>query len=286
MSFSSDVKKEVCGQVIPKKHCRIAEISAIIDLCGVIRNYDDGPSIDFKVENMLVHERFWQLVNVDFNGSVADTLDACGKLGGFVQKGINAEIIKRECCKRAYIRGAFISTGTMADPKKAYHMELAPNPSYIEDISRLLAFFGLAPKGYLRKSTEILYFKESEQIADVLNIIGAHVALMEFENCRVDKDVSNAINRVANAAAANEDKIIKASAKHIVDIMDIQRFAGLSILDNNLAQVATLRLDNPLLSLEDIGKMLTPPISKSGVNHRLKKIAEIAERYRTEVYDD
>ncbi|MCL2397017.1 MAG: DNA-binding protein WhiA [Defluviitaleaceae bacterium] len=199
-------------------------------------------------------------------------------------------LLQEECSKRAHIREAFMSNGTMADPAKAYHLEFVVNQENIDVLEQNLAFFGLASKRHLRKSAHILYLKEAEQIATLLNIIGAHVALMEFENCRVNKDVNNDINRVANAQAANEDKIIKASTQHIVDIMDIQRGGGLSALTENLARVARLRLDNPLASLEDIGKMLTPPISKSGVNHRLKKIAEIAAKYRehqkTEVYND
>jgi len=185
-----------------------------------------------------------------------------------------------DCGNRSYIRDAYLAGGTMANLKKAYHMEFAVNSGNIAKVNAAFAMFGLLPKHHIRKSQQILYFKEAEQIATVLNIIGAHVALMKFENYRVGKDVNNDINRQANAVAANADKIIAASAKHIKDIMDIQQMTGLSVLDAGLAQVAQMRLDNPLLSLEDIGKKLTPPISKSGVNHRLKKIAEIAERYR------
>ena len=183
-------------------------------------------------------------------------------------------------CKRARIKDALLAAGTMANPRKAYHMEFAVDSACIGDITEAFTSFGLLPKHHKRSAQQVLYFKEAEQIATVLNIIGAHVALMEFENCRVDKDVNNAINRAANAVAANADKVIAASAMHIRDIMDIQRLAGLSALDAGLARVAQLRLDNPLLSLGDLGKMLVPPISKSGVNHRLRKIAEIAETYR------
>ena len=184
------------------------------------------------------------------------------------------------CANRAYLQGAYLDVGTMVHPKKAYHMEFAALPSQKEKLLETLTFFGLTPKEHERKSGDILYFKEAEQIATVLNIVGAHVSLMEFENCRVDKDVNNSINRAANAAAANADKVLSASARHVRDIMDIQEIAGLSSLGAGLYEVAQLRLDNPLASLEDIGKSLTPPISKSGVNHRLRKIGEIAEGYR------
>ena len=267
MSFSSKVKQEIFDN-LGARHCRIAELSAIIDNCGKLT-----PAFEVKTDNSLVRAKFDRITEMDFGrGSsaawVTKMLFACN---GAVNP------TKGECCKKAYIRGAYLAAGTMANPAGAYHMEFAVNPNRITEISEVFAFFGLTPKQHKRKSQQILYFKEAEQISTVLNIIGAHVALMEFENCRVDKDVNNAINRAANASAANTDKVVRAAAKHIKDIMDIQSIAGLSVLDDALAEVAQIRLDDPLLSLEDIGKKLTPPISKSGVNHRLKKIAQIAE---------
>ncbi|MDR2167996.1 MAG: DNA-binding protein WhiA [Clostridiales bacterium] len=197
-----------------------------------------------------------------------------------VKREIENKIEVGECENRAFLRASYLFGGTMAHPNKAYHLEFAIDYSQKQKLLEAFEFFGLNPKEHLRKSGEVLYFKEAEQISAILRIIGAHVALMEFENCRVDKDVNNSINRVANAAAANEDKVIAASARHVKDIMDIQRLVGLSVLPNNLAEVAKIRLENPLAGLEDIGRQLTPPISKSGVNHRLNKIGKIAEKYR------
>ncbi|MCL2575487.1 MAG: DNA-binding protein WhiA [Defluviitaleaceae bacterium] len=191
-----------------------------------------------------------------------------------------AAIPKEDCDKRAYVRDAYIHTGTMAHPKKSYHLEFAITPIVKPRLVNIFAEFNLCPKEHSRNNGDILYFKEAEQIATVLNIMGAHIALMEFENCRIEREVNNAINRVANAAAANEDKKITASARHVKDILDIQRIAGLSSLEKGLADVAKLRLDDRFATLEDIGKKLSPSISKSGVNHRLKKIAQIAESYR------
>ena len=196
---------------------------------------------------------------------------------------VKAEIAKNphpNCSKRAYIRDAYLHAGTMAHPKRSYHLEFAVTPMYKPRLLSTFAEFDLTPKEHSRITGDILYFKEADQIATLLNIMGAHVSLMEFENCRVDKDVNNAINRAANAAAANADKVIAASARQIADIMDISRTIGLSALDKNLADVAKLRLNNHLATLEDISKQLSPPISKSGVNHRLKKIAQIAEECR------
>jgi len=274
MSFSSKVKQEIFEHTGPR-HCRIAELSAIINNMGKA-----APTFEIKTDNSLARAKFDNLTAMDFDRGSSGTwvtkmLLACG----------GASITKSECCKKAYIRGAYLAAGTMANPVGAYHMEFAVNPDRIDGIAQIFTFFGLTPKQHQRKSQQILYFKEAEQIATVLNIIGAHVALMEFENCRVDKDVNNSINRAANAAAANADKVVAASAKHSRDILDIQNLVGLSVLDDGLAQVAKIRLDDPLLSLEDIGKKLVPPISKSGVNHRLKKIAQIAEGYRQQILE-
>jgi len=271
MSFSSGVKHEILENIGPR-HCRIAELSAIIDNCG---KFD----VVFSMEgNIFSQAKFNKLAEIDFKqdftNSMEKVLQACGRTGNQIGP------TKAECCKKAYMRGAYLAVGTMADPRGAYHMEFAVNSDCVSTISEVFTFFGLTPKQHMRKSQQILYFKEAEQIATILNAIGAHVALMQFENCRVDKDVNNAINRASNAVAANENKIIAASANHIKDIMDIHNLVGLSSLGDGLAQVAQMRLDNPLLSLEDIGRKLSPPISKSGVNHRLKKIAQIAEMHR------
>lgn len=250
-SFSLIVKKEIVNIISPR-HCQMAELLAIKDNTG-------------KSKNQLARQRHKKL------------LESCDT------KAQSPRHAMKDCCKKAYIRGAYIANGTMVNPQRAYHLEFYINPDYLMEITDIFAFFDLTPKIYKRKSGQTIYFKEAEQIATILSIMGAHIALMEFENCRVNKDVNNSINRSANAAAANVDKVIVASAKHIKDILDIQKMAGgLSVLDSNLAQVAHARIKNPLISLEDIGKSLTPPISKSGVNHRLRKIAKIAESYRNE----
>jgi len=275
MSFSSKVKQEIFEHIGPR-HCRIAELSAIIGNLGKAALSPEMPEFDIKAENSLARAKFDKLTEMDFDRGKSATwvtkmLFACG--------GATSPT-KGECCKKTYIRGAYLAAGTMANPAGAYHMEFAVNSNSIDNIIDIFAFFGLTPKQHKRKSHQILYFKEAEQIATVLSIIGAHVALMEFENFRVGKDVNNAINRAANAEAANADKVVAAAAKHSRDILDIQSLVGLSVLDDGLAQVAQIRMEDPLLSLEGIGKKLVPPISKSGVNHRLKKIAQIAEIYR------
>ena len=260
MSFSTKVKQEIFG-ILGPRHCRIAEYSALMDFGAQSAYAQKKIDLLFANENVPI---------VKYN------------------QGIDRLVVRSDCCKRAYIRGAYLACGTMTDPKKSYHMEFSTKDEIVEDMKDLFSFFEIIPKTFRRKSAQVIYFKESGQISVVLSAIGAHIALMEFENCRVDKDVNNSINRSANAQAANADKSIRASAGHIRDIMDIQNFAGLSSLNENLAKVAQIRLEYPLASLEDIGKKLIPPISKSGVNHRLKKIAEIAKWYRneTEVYND
>ncbi|MCL2619661.1 MAG: DNA-binding protein WhiA [Defluviitaleaceae bacterium] len=190
---------------------------------------------------------------------------------------------KDKCEQRAYIRQAYQLAGTMVHPEKGYHMEFATDPLYKQRLTDAFIHFNLSPKEHHRKGVDILYFKESEQIATILAIMDTPKALFEFENCRVDKDMNNVINRTANAQAANADKVISASARHVRDIQDIQRIEGLSSLPLELVKVAQARLENPFAPLEVIGAELSPPLSKSGVNHRLRRIGEIAQQYRKRV---
>ena len=179
--------------------------------------------------------------------------------------------------KRAYVRTAFMSAGSVNGPGKAYHLEFTANDKrHCLELSELLREFSLSPKSVSRKGKFIVYFKDGDQIAEVLNIIGAHKSLLEFENNRAEKDVGNSINRIANCETANIDKSILAAIKQIEDIKIIVAGMGLDALDVQLHECAVLRLNNPELNLAEIGQKLSPPIGKSGVNHRFRRIAEIA----------
>jgi len=183
--------------------------------------------------------------------------------------------------ERMYVRDSFISWGTCSDPKKAYHLEFnLPPPHNGDKLCRILKGFGLNPKKSKRRGHILVYLKEAENIVDALNIIGAHKALMAFENVRIVKELNNQVNRWVNCETANLEKTVSASVQQIEDIQLITKFGGLGIMPEQLQIVARLRLDNPDATLKEIGQMLSPPLGKSGVNHRIRKINAIAASLR------
>lgn len=184
------------------------------------------------------------------------------------------------CCPRAYLRGAYLGSGYINNPEGEYHLEmLCHNESHAEFICKLLEPFEIFPKIVERKKQNVLYLKGSEQIADFLNLIGAHHALLEFENVRVLKEMRNNINRQTNCETANVDKTVNTGMRQVLAIEKLQRLDKFKDLDDGLKEVALLRLENREVSLAEIGEMMSEPISKSGVNHRLRKIEKIAEKF-------
>ena len=190
-------------------------------------------------------------------------------------------VIQETCCKRAFIRGAFLASGSMSDPEKSYHFEIVcATREKAEQIQKIMKYFELDGKIVLRKKSFVVYLKEGSQIADVLNVMEAHVALMEFENVRILKDMRNTVNRKVNCETANINKTVSAAVKQIDDIRYIQETKGLDKLPEGLKDMALTRLTYPEASLKELGSLLTPPVGKSGVNHRLRKLSEMAEELR------
>ena len=200
---------------------------------------------------------------------------------------IYGTIIRNSCCKRAYIRGVFLATGSVSDPSKAYHFEItATTEEKANQIKEIIGFFNIEAKIILRKKYYVVYIKEGSQIVDLFNIMEAHVALMEFENVRILKEVRNSINRKVNCETANINKTVNAATRQIDDILYIKETVGFSELGEGLEEIARVRIDNPDLSLKDLGELLTKPIGKSGVNHRLKKLSSIAQNLREQNKED
>ena len=169
----------------------------------------------------------------------------------------------------------------MSDPHKGYHLEfVCEYEPWAEQIRQVIGSFDLEAKIIKRKKYYVVYLKEGEGIVDLLNVMGAHRLLMELENLRVEKEVRNSINRQVNCEAANITKTVTAASKQIEDILYLQRHYGLSNLPDNLRQMAETRLEHPESSLQELGGYLNPPVGKSGVNHRLRKISEIAEKLK------
>lgn len=295
MSFSSDVKNEI-SKFCASSNCNIAEITAIINMCGHIIVCCDIIFIKVQSENILVIKRYSNLLKKIFN--IVGEVKKSGHIYIVLTKNINSKIIlkkanidisnsinpinlKRVCCKKAYIRGAFLSSGSVSNPEKSYHLEFVNN-NYrnIIDLQKLINHFDIESKIVERKGHFVIYLKEGEKIVDLLNVIGAHISLMKLENLRIIKDMRNNVNRMVNCETANLNKTVCASVKQLEDIQYIQNTIGLNSLPKVLEDTANSRIMFPDASLKELGEKLSPPIGKSGVNHRLKKISNIAENLK------
>jgi DNA-binding protein WhiA len=174
-----------------------------------------------------------------------------------------------------------LAGGSISDPEKSYHLEInSPGKEKALQVAGCVKAFELDAKIVERRKYQITYLKEGSNIADMLNVMGAHISLLEFENIRIVKDLRNDVNRKVNCETANMDKTVKAAVKQVEDINYIMNTVGLDSLDDALADVARVRLEYQDASLKDLGAMLSPPVGKSGVNHRLRKISQIADEIR------
>ena len=183
--------------------------------------------------------------------------------------------------RRAYLRDCFLQCGTMSDPKKDYRLEFACDSQELaEGIRSVLSSFGIEAHESLRNGRQILYIRESEAVADFLNVTGAHKSLMEFENLRIEKGLRSDVNRRVNCDTANIRKALEAAERQIEDICLIRDECGLGSLPEGLRLVAELRLEHPEMGLNELGELLDPPVGKSGINHRLRKIGAMAEELR------
>lgn len=180
------------------------------------------------------------------------------------------------------IAGAFLACGSVNDPLKKYHLEfVVPTLDLCNDLGLLLIeSYGILCKHAERKGNNIVYLKESENIIDMLTLMGATDCSIELMNVKIEKDMRNKINRAVNCDNANIEKALRASEKQISDIELIDSVMGLSVLSDSLREIAVLRYENPDLNLTELGEMLKPPISRSGVNHRFARIAKIADEIR------
>lgn len=196
---------------------------------------------------------------------------------------IDKKLIKKKCCKRSYLRGAFLAGGSVNNPEtSSYHLEVfSLYKEHNESLCELMNEFQLNSKTLERKNGFITYLKEAEKITEFLNVVGAHNALMRFEDVRIVRDMRNSVNRLVNCETANLNKTIGAALRQVENIRYIQESVGLDILPERLREIANLRVEHQDVTLKELGEMLNTPISKSGINHRLRKIDEIAEKLRT-----
>lgn len=289
MSFSSEVKEEL-EKVIPgSRHCQLAELAAIIHFgCKIKTEGESRDEIRVSSENLFAFRKYFTLLKKTFiiNDDVIKILQAvkvCDESGHIhlLSDEVNPLLIKNSCCRRAFLRGAFLCIGSMSDPKKGYHLEfVCEHEAHALQIQQAIGSFEIDAKIVRRKKYHVVYLKEGAGIVDLLNVMGAHLSLMLLENLRIEKEVRNSVNRQVNCEAANITKTVNAAGKQIEDILLLQKNYGLSNLPDNLRQMAEARLEHPESSLQELGAYLNPPVGKSGVNHRLRKLSEIAEKIK------
>ena len=266
MSFSTDLKSEL-SEIMPSAvHCRLAFLAGVVVSAGKL----EGGELNIRLENESLQKVLQRIIRKTFDntdemmytsnsggqkkmiitGTLVDDFFSTLKLsdvsGSLYTNNI---VIEKTCCKRAFIRGAFLTVGSVSSPEKSYHFEM-------------------------------VYIKDGDEIASLLSVMGAVNSLMTFENVRIVKDIRNSINREVNCETANISKVASASVKQIKDIEYIDSEMGRDYLPDSLRELADVRIANPLLSLKELGDMLQPPIGKSGVNHRLRRISALADKLR------
>lgn len=313
MNFSTYVKEELCRIKVEDEALKVSELAGIVRMDGTIligaqksvslELISENASVAklsylwikelFKVECTITIQRRQKLkknnryiVSIPNQRQMRSILYALGMMnddGMFFNTGIPEELIDRDDKRRAYLRGVFLGGGSISDPLKSYHLEIVANSeNYAELIQNLIAIYGIEAKVSYRKENIIVYLKESNQISDFLALIGAHEAMMELENIRINKTMRNAVNRRVNCETANLNKSVNAAQRHIQIIREIENKVSIDALPETLRSIALLRINHPEASLKELGELMTPPIGKSGVNHRMRRIEEFGEMIKKE----
>ena len=299
MSFSTEVKNELCSVSMSRACCTRAEAYGALLHASVFSHKE----IRLSAENAVVVRRLQALLQRAF--FVDSEAESCGRkqqliindpprIGrifdalGYDRKNhityhLNRNVLEEDCCIAAFLRGAFLMAGTVAGPDKKSHLELkSTHQSLTGEETSLMLDLGLAPKQARRASAQLLYFKDSASVEDFLTRIGAPHAAMELMQAKVEKNLRNTINRQVNCETANINKTVSAAVKQLADITYIRDTVGLDYLPELLSEVAQVRLEMPDATLKELGENLSHPVGKSGVNHRLRKISAVAESLREE----
>ncbi len=308
VSFASETKKELTTIEI-KDCCSKSELSSLIRMNGSLSIANRQFIVDVVTENAAIARRIYVLIKRVYDVDVEllvrkkmrlkknnvyivrikeeakhilNDLYITGEGFTFTNE-IAKELIGKKCCKRSYLRGAFLAGGSVNNPEtSSYHLEIfSLYKEHTEEICRLMNEFGLNAKTLERRKGYITYLKEAEKITEFLNIVGAHSALLRFEDIRIVRDMRNSVNRLVNCETANLNKTISAAFRQIENIRYIQSSVGLDILPPKLREIAELRVAYEDVTLKELGEMVSSgAISKSGINHRLRKIDEIADKLR------
>lgn len=312
MSFASEVKNELSRVETGKKCCQLAEIAGFLRVSGsiglaglgkfkiivtsenpaVIRHYKKLLHDYFDVETNLevgesssVGKKRAYKITIDADNRSEQILRETGILlvregNNYISDGIYDGIVRSKCCKRAYLRGIFMGAGTMSDPEKSYHLEIVCGTETLShDLKKLInSFVDLQAREFKRGKNFVVYMKKADYVADMLGIVGADTHSLVIENTLVEKSVKNEANRMANCDNANTDRMVAAAMKQIMAVEKIEEKKSLSWLPEKLREVALLRKEHPDISIKELGEMCDPPLKKSGINSRLKKIEEIASK--------
>lgn len=309
MSFSSEIKDEVAKIKVEDYKIVLSELAGITPMCGILNFKNNKISMEYITENAPVARRIFTFLRRSFGFDVEvknvrstqlkknvfiiyisqdescrlllDELKYIKGASVFMINYAPTDLIKTSNEKKAYIRGAFMGSGSITDPKKGYHLEfVSENESNAYFLRDTINEFGLKSKVIMRKEKYIIYIKDSEQISDFLSLIGAYNSVLNYENVRVIKEMRNNVNRIVNCETANLNKTVKSSYDQVEDIKLIEREIGIENLDEDLKAIAKIRLENRSMSLNDIANSLEPKLSKSTVNYRFKKLRRIANKLR------
>lgn len=305
MSFAADVKNELARVVDDKDCCQLAELAALMRMGGtMVIGGSNNLGVNFTTENAAVARKVVTLIK---NGFAVKTqvvvtrgrrlkknntyhvrvlpsplvTELLSKLGIMSGAGINMSkdsgLLRKVCCRRAYLRGAFLGGGSVNRPEGEYHLEFVTgNIDFAKTLARVMKTFKLPARITDRKQDYIVYFKEGDAITSLLRVIGAHGALMEFENVRVVKEVRNQVNRLVNCETANLQKTVNAAVRQVENIKLIAQTIGIDKLPAVLREAAEIRLSYPEATLQELVQIMDGKITKSGINHRLRKLEQIA----------
>ena len=297
MSFSFEVKNELCRLPVQKLCCARAEACGILLYCNTFtareaRIITGNPALAGRLPKLFHRAfgvRFDRTPEMGESGKLVFQITDGKKISKIVDLlgfssaqilalHINFGLLEEECCRAAFLRGAFFAGGSVTDPAKRYHLELATSHLQVSrELEALLRECGYPPKSVARNGSFITYFKQSDQIEDFLTLIGAPVAAMNVMSAKLEKDLRNSVNRRLNCDSANLDKAVEAAQEQLEAIRRLREAGLLEQLPDKLQQTANLRLENPELSLSELAEAFDPPVTKSCLNHRLRKIMQTAK---------
>ncbi len=318
MSFSSEVKEELIRGRMEKSCCMLSELSALTQTSGSLGFQGAGRmSVTYRVESAALARRIYTMLkrcldvtphlqfvqHTRLGGRTASVLTLSGEEAERLLTAMNMMrrepdgsvtllratpklLLTRQCCRRSFLRGAFLGAGSITNPEKGYHLEIvAEDESLCQLIERYMEKNGVQARHTQRRGKNVVYLKSAQGVADMLALMGASSARMELENIRITYQMRGDINRASNCDDHNDDRIAASSERQLRDITLIAIHRGLSSLPDKLHEVAQARLDNAELSLQALGQQLSPPVSKSGVNHRMARLHEIALEIEQEHQD-